>query len=593
MSDNHIREAQQLFRFLQADRRSDIVSRDDYSSIERVARERPLLDGHDFDFPVEWAGASRQFHTFFKRWRQTNATKFPTSSDTTSSLPHPGTQSLEASATSDPSEFLAGRFERLHLGSEATARSSTLSREPFQSEVQYPVTPANKYQFRVTRGAPRIPRHHEAYRDQFGNLQLRDPEQVNVEPIPVQAEPHRVNAKPVPVNVEPVPVHGEPQPGHSEPQTVNVDKPHVEPRRRQITEMEPQRGSSSSEFQHEGVEEIPNTPRTGGRTGGQNDMYQVVMQLLQQQKAIQEQQNTTQAAMLQALQLITRGQPTQPAILPTAAAHQDAPVQSAPRLRPSDIGLFDPDVADEKGQGVIAEAKSSTTVYKCVLAFTQRLEDMAESHSEKAVKDNWIACLRGRALLWHSRHLRPAERQRLREASLETICKCLVEHFRESQSAVLDRIKKAKFTLQKYHNGESLTIFVNNLLQDARAYFNEEIAQIRTVHQAFDSQIQLVIPPPTDDMTVDQFLVQLRDRESTIRALARDKMITTATTPIKASEASTRASVASTKEGATAVTTRMVTKTGSSMDTSGHKARMMLGIGLVLMLTKLLCHLVT
>ncbi|KAG6027045.1 hypothetical protein E4U19_002197, partial [Claviceps sp. Clav32 group G5] len=102
----------------------------------------------------------------------------------------------------------------------------------------------------------------------------------------------------------------------------------------------------------------------------------------------------------------------------------------------------------------------------------------------------------------------------------------LVTHFRESQSAVLDRIKKAKFTLQNYHSEESLTIFVNNLLQDARAYFNEEIAQIRTVHQAFDSRIQLVIPPPTDGMTVDQFLVQVRDRESTIRALARDEFKT-------------------------------------------------------------------
>ncbi|KAG5956188.1 hypothetical protein E4U58_006718, partial [Claviceps cyperi] len=43
----------------------------------------------------------------------------------------------------------------------------------------------------------------KAYRDQFGNLQLRDPEQVNVEPVPVHAEPQLVNViKPVPVNVE-------------------------------------------------------------------------------------------------------------------------------------------------------------------------------------------------------------------------------------------------------------------------------------------------------------------------------------------------------------------------------------------------------
>ncbi|KAG6291850.1 hypothetical protein E4U46_000739 [Claviceps purpurea] len=297
---------------------------------------------------------------------------------------------------------------------------------------------------------------------------------------------------------------------------------------------EPGRDSSNSrrgnsrESQHEDGDEVANTPRVQGL----NEMYQVMMQLLQQQSitqqqhsetqaALREQQNTTQAALLH---LMNRGQSTQQTL--PLVYQGGATVQSAPRLRPSDIGFFNPDVTDEKGQGVITEGNSSTTVYKCVLAFTQRLEDMAESHSEKAVKENWIACLKGQALLWHSRHLRQAERQMLREASLATICKRLVEHFRESQSAVLDRIKKARFTLQKYHNGESLTIFVNNLLQDARAYFNEEIAQIRTVHQAFDAQIQLMIPPPTDDTTVEQFLVQLKDREPTIRALAKDKFKT-------------------------------------------------------------------
>ncbi|KAG6087028.1 hypothetical protein E4U30_000761, partial [Claviceps sp. LM220 group G6] len=230
MSDNHIREAQQLFRFLQADRQSDIVSRDEYTNIERVARESPLLDGHEFDFPVEWAGGSRQFRTFLKRWRQTNAaipTKSPAPSDTTSPLPHPRTQSLEAKTDTNELSVLAGRLERLHLGSGAIAYDSTRvtekgrnnaqegirirtplnnpplpilpgafplsttsplspeqSREAFPSEVQYPATPANKHQVPVTSGAPRIPRHHEAYHDQFGNLQLHDPnpEQVNAKP---------------------------------------------------------------------------------------------------------------------------------------------------------------------------------------------------------------------------------------------------------------------------------------------------------------------------------------------------------------------------------------------------------------------------
>ncbi|KAG5915157.1 hypothetical protein E4U61_004954 [Claviceps capensis] len=170
----------------------------------------------------------------------------------------------------------------------------------------------------------------------------------------------------------------------------------------------------SRESRHEEVEDVPNIPRVGGL----NDMCRVVMQLLQQQSitqqqqnATQQQQNTTQAALLQ---LINRGQPTLPH---TSDDYQGAAqVQGDPQLRPSDIVFFfDPDVADEKGQGVVAEGKSSTTIYKCVLAFTQRLEDIAESHSEKAVKDIWIACLEGQTLLWQSRYLTQTEHQRLRE----------------------------------------------------------------------------------------------------------------------------------------------------------------------------------
>ncbi|KAG6315903.1 hypothetical protein E4U22_007506 [Claviceps purpurea] len=125
------------------------------------------------------------------------------------------------------------------------------------------------------------------------------------------------------------------------------------------------RRNYSRESRHEEVEDVPNIPRVRGLS----DMYRMVMQLLQQQSITQQQQNATQAALLQ---LINRGQPTLPS---TSDDYQGAAqVQGGPQLRPSDIDFSDPDVADEKGQGVVAEGKSFTTIYKCVLAFTQRLE---------------------------------------------------------------------------------------------------------------------------------------------------------------------------------------------------------------------------
>ncbi|KAG6220617.1 hypothetical protein E4U26_006516 [Claviceps purpurea] len=119
------------------------------------------------------------------------------------------------------------------------------------------------------------------------------------------------------------------------------------------------RRNYSRESRHEEVEDVPNIPRVGGLS----DMYRMVMQLLQQQSITQQQQNTTQAALLQ---LINRGQPTLPS---RSDDYQDAAqVQGGPQVRPSDIDFFDPDVADEKGQRVVAEGKSFTTIYKCVLA---------------------------------------------------------------------------------------------------------------------------------------------------------------------------------------------------------------------------------
>ncbi|KAG5952367.1 hypothetical protein E4U58_000816 [Claviceps cyperi] len=127
----------------------------------------------------------------------------------------------------------------------------------------------------------------------------------------------------------------------------------------------------SRESRHEEVEAVPNTPRVGGL----DDMYRAVMQLLQQQSITQQQQNTTQAALLQLINP-RPVDPTHPTLhvgrLPGCSSGTEWSPPATVRH-----WFFDPDVADEKGQGVIAEeGKSSTTIYKCVLAFTQRLEDV-------------------------------------------------------------------------------------------------------------------------------------------------------------------------------------------------------------------------
>ncbi|KAG6049456.1 hypothetical protein E4U39_006059 [Claviceps sp. Clav50 group G5] len=243
----------------------------------------------------------------------------------------------------------------------------------------------------------------------------------------------------------------------------------------------------------------------------QHDMYKMLMQLMQQQLA-------TQAALTE---LLHRTRVSTPRSASDNSAGTVKPQNDLP-LRASDIGFFDPGVTTKKCQSLV-DAESLITTYKCVLAFTQRLEHAAHSRSERAVKEVWIFCLRGQALYWHSQLITQSKRDMLREASLKTICQCLVKQFQLPPSMALDRIKSAKFTLQDCHRGENITAFSTDLLEAAMVVFQDVVTQLRVVHLAFDGQIQAVIPPPTTGMTIDKFFMQLRDREATIKALAQEK----------------------------------------------------------------------
>ncbi|KAG6116972.1 hypothetical protein E4U14_008236 [Claviceps sp. LM454 group G7] len=244
----------------------------------------------------------------------------------------------------------------------------------------------------------------------------------------------------------------------------------------------------------------------------QHDMCKMMMQLMQQQLA-------TQAALTE---LLHRNHVSTPRSASDNSAGTVKPQTDRP-LRAPDIGFFDPGVTTKRVQIVVSDAEPFITTYKCVFAFTQRLEHAARSRSERAVKEVWIFCLRGQALYWHSQLITQSKRDMLREASLKTICQCLVEQFQLPLSMALDRIKSAKFTLQDYHRGENITAFSTDLLEAARIVYQDVVTQLRVVHLAFDGQIQVVIPPPTAGMTIDKFFMQLRDREATIKALAKEK----------------------------------------------------------------------
>ncbi|KAG6124146.1 hypothetical protein E4U12_000152 [Claviceps purpurea] len=272
-------------------------------------------------------------------------------------------------------------------------------------------------------------------------------------------------------------------------------------------------------------------------TPNQPDMMSLMMSVITEQqesrKAEQEERRVEREAQRR---MMEQHQETQKMLMdmlkqPNAASANHAStnpagssVPSNPSRQPvrtTDIGFFEPEIADTKGQGVVTDAKASGVIYKCVFAFTQRLQDMAKTRTEEAIKEVWISCLRGSALEWHSMLLTPAERESLHHAPLSQICTALINKFREPPAEVLRRMGKAEYTLQSYRDGESLHTFVHRMLRDAKSCHQDVWMQLLTVHGALEAPIQAVIPPPTASMTIDQFLTSIRDRETTIASLSK------------------------------------------------------------------------
>ena len=118
-----------------------------------------------------------------------------------------------------------------------------------------------------------------------------------------------------------------------------------------------------------------------------------------------------------------------PRLLSDASDDEDplALVASAtPKLRPEDVGFFDPDYQekDKKTVNHLAPAPvvsaDKHVFYRDVYAFTDRLLDLAKQHGNEAIENVITACFRGTALMWYSMEVDDSLRNLFRDAKLDT-----------------------------------------------------------------------------------------------------------------------------------------------------------------------------
>ncbi|KAF7561559.1 hypothetical protein G7046_g2573 [Stylonectria norvegica] len=212
-------------------------------------------------------------------------------------------------------------------------------------------------------------------------------------------------------------------------------------------------------------------------------------------------------------------------LLAQAMRGQDNPIgNNAPRqatLRPADVGLFNPDATDPTGAGMISDSK--TTTYTDVFAFTDRLKHLRALRGEDPVREVWTQCLQGSALVWHSQVLTETDRHLLNVATIDVISAKLLDRFRGHYSTAMDRIKKARFTLKDVSAGRNIQEFVQTVIRDAKTCDFGRQGQLQAAYQAFDGAMQGMIQEPTETTSVDEFLRNIKAKESAIHRQASEQ----------------------------------------------------------------------
>ncbi|KAL9591807.1 MAG: hypothetical protein Q9179_007352, partial [Wetmoreana sp. 5 TL-2023] len=178
-------------------------------------------------------------------------------------------------------------------------------------------------------------------------------------------------------------------------------------------------------------------------------------------------------------QLLDRLTPQRNVTTPTPAT-----VTVNDRFRARDIGFFDPD-----------DAKA--------------VESLRVKADDGSLARNLDQCLLGKAERWYTEEISDITRAGL-QTSVDLWCKELEARFRESPNTALDKSEKARYTVSDARARKDPEEYIQSIVACGKnaGTATTENAQVRTAYNHVDVQLRVMLPIPTDETTINQFLGQ-------------------------------------------------------------------------------------
>jgi transposase InsO family protein len=185
-----------------------------------------------------------------------------------------------------------------------------------------------------------------------------------------------------------------------------------------------------------------------------------------------------------------------------------------------ELGYFYPNLPEPSDAAVVTIGKE--VYYRDVNKFITRVRDVAAARGEAVLQQHLFGNLRGAAMDWYTDQIDEKVKLTLRFFPLEQgWIEKLSDRFKPAFDEAIDKLNQMRITVSDIKNGADVSSFASEVIRRARAAeYTTVYQQLNQVWIRLDADMQLVIPRPTTETTLQQFFTQLDEKRSIWRRRA-------------------------------------------------------------------------
>ena len=185
------------------------------------------------------------------------------------------------------------------------------------------------------------------------------------------------------------------------------------------------------------------------------------------------------------------------------------------RFQPKELGFFNPTYQGKTAfEAAALENSAEGIIYRDVFTFISRAKNFAAIHGAELIRNNLYRCLQDDALAWHTNLLSSGEQRLLilgdGLVEWET---ALVTEYKEPAAKAMKAFASRTYTMEDAENRRLVREYAQDIIRLGKAAELPLWNQLLQIWNGLEVDFQLLVPKPTKDTRMSDFLRLLNDKK--------------------------------------------------------------------------------